>query len=102
MVIRYCDDSYVEGAIHGLESGTVHATVEFVEEAIKYTLIQGRWTAEMGAVVTFEFPLERGWNLCQIMPAQIMPAMIGEGAACSAVGDCAFRRMSGPGINLMN
>jgi hypothetical protein len=96
MVIRYCDNSYVEGAIHSLESGIVRATVAFVDDALKYTLIQGRWTSERGAVVTFEFPVERGLNLCRIQPSQIMPVNIGEGAAgCAAGGDCALGRMPG-------
>lgn len=85
MVIRYSDGSYAEGAIHELESGALRATVAGVNHAVKFTLIQNRWTSERGAVVTFEFPMERGLNRW-----------------CAAGGDGALWRTTGAGANRVN
>ena len=98
MVIRYCDGSYVEGAIQELESGAVRAKVAGALDAVRYTLIHDRWTSDLGAVVTFEFPMERGLNLCQIMPVSTCQGP----AVCADGGDCALWRMSGPGAKRVN
>jgi hypothetical protein len=82
MVIRYSDGSYVDGVIHRLEGATLRAAVAGLDDAVEYTLIQDRWISETGLLVTFEFPIERGLDLFQIMPG------------CAAGGDCLLRRTS--------
>jgi hypothetical protein len=90
MVIRYSDGSYVEGVIHTLEGATVRAAIAGIDDAVEYTLIQDKWISEMGLVVTFEFPIEKGMDLCQIMPRMAG----GRVAGCAAGGDCVLRQTS--------
>ena len=90
MVIRYSDGSYVEGVIHRLEGATVRAAIAGIDDAVEYTLIQDKWISEMGLVVTFEFPIEKGMDLCQIMPRMVCQPEAG----CAAGGDCVLRRTS--------
>jgi hypothetical protein len=90
MVIRYSDGSYVEAVLHRLEGAILRAAVAGIDDAVEYTLMQNRWISETGLVVTFEFPMEKGMDLCQIMPR-----MIGQPeAGCAAGGDCVLRRTS--------
>jgi hypothetical protein len=98
MVIRYSDGSFAEGVMHRLEGGTVRAEVAGVEDAVEYRLILDRWTSEMGVVVTFEFTMDRGPDLLQIVPAMTSE----EEARCAAGGDCLLRRMSGSGTARVN
>jgi hypothetical protein len=90
VLIRYADGSSVEGTLHRLEGYTVRATVAGIDDAIDYSLVQNKWTSATGSVVTFEFTVQSGQDLCHSM------LLRGRGAAeCAAGGDCALRRMSG-------
>jgi len=91
MVIRYSDGSYVEGVIHRLDGATVRAAVAGLDDVVEYTLMQDKWITEMGLVVTFEFPTEKGKDLFQVMPRKIGQ----HEAGCAAGGDCVLRRAPG-------
>ena len=91
MIIRYSDGSFVEGSIHRLQGGTLRATVAGVDDTVEYTLLHGRWTSEMGAPVTFEFPLDR---VLEYLPVPRAASDAGD-SDCAAGGDCALRRIAG-------
>jgi hypothetical protein len=100
MVIRYSDGSYVEGVLHRLAGATLRAAVAGIDDAVEYTLMHDKWISETGLPVTFEFPVEKAMDLCQIMPRQVMPGQVMPGmigqleAGCAAGGDCVLRRTS--------
>ena len=98
MVIRYRDGSYVEGVFQKLEGTTVCAAVAGIDRLAEYTLIHDQWTSKTGFVVTFEFPVKDRVDHSRILPAL---RALGEGE-CAAGGDCALRRMSGGGEELVN
>jgi hypothetical protein len=98
MIIRYSNGSSAEGVMRRVEGGTVRAEVGGVDDAVEYRLIQDQWTSETGVVVTFEFTVDNGRDLFQIMPV-----MTGEEEArCAAGGDCILRRTSGSGTAWAN
>jgi hypothetical protein len=98
MVIRYSDGSYVEGAIHRMDGATLRAAVGGIDDAVEYTLMQNKWISETGLVVTFEFPIETGMDLCQILPRMACQPEAG----CAAGGDCVLRRTSRSCVSPVN
>jgi hypothetical protein len=98
MIIRYSDGSSVECAMHRLEGGIVRAEIAGIEDAVAYTLIQGKWISETGLAVTFEFPLDTGRDRSRSMPLNVCE----QESRCATGGDCLFRPASGACAGLVN
>jgi hypothetical protein len=86
MLIRYSDDSFVEGMIQRLEGDRLWVTVAGLESEVEFILIDGEWVSESGKAVTFEFPVKVSMELIDIVVAD-------EDGRCAAGGDCVLRRM---------
>jgi len=94
MIIRYEDGSKAHAVIYKLVGGSLRAAVEGIDEPVDFRLIRGKWIANNGAGVTFEFPVEIGVEFLQTLTE----LAVTEGRAhCALGGECLIRRLADSG-----
>ena len=94
MIIRYDNGSTAHAVIYRLIGANLRAAEEGSEAPVDFKLIRGKWIANNGAGVTFEFPVEIGVEFLQTLTE----LAVTEGRAhCALGGACVIRRMADSG-----